>query len=239
MEESSEHEPQEETSQDIVKAEPGKKDARGKRHKYRGGWLFYFALALSIVIGVYGVPAVLNLTYYDSFDSIQFYSDTSGLTFSVGIHANGPMTAHKAIVPTSVVVQGYPRFDIDKITLEVWAVEYPIVCELDVNYSESQYVWEVWKDSCTGSTKFREAGLQNMSAYLTTDGDYQSINPWGQEGGVYILPKEVDDNWNFGRMSAVGIVLGAAFVAVPSMVKSFRDLYFGFGDQQGKKDSGN
>lgn len=188
-------------------------------------------LGLSIATAIAGGIGVWVLTDYESWDSVKFHSYDVGLFFVVHLRTNGPLTTYKDVTIEHIQVLGMPSMTVNSTKLTISASKglYQIECESSRDYVMGEDINEFWKDSpCSGRTIFTQYGLQNMTATLKTEpGGWQVVDQSSDDGSVYILPKEIDDNWIFGRMAALGIVIGVAVIGIPSAVKAYCDLLSG------------
>lgn len=191
--------------------------------------IFTATLVASLVVGVGGGLGAWMITYYESWDTVEFRSYSAGLTFVVHLRTDGPLTAHKDVIIGSLQVLGNTTVDMNKVRFTVRGINgrYDVTCTKDVGYVEREGFSEFWETSlCEGRIIFEESGVQNMSASLWTQpGDWHSIDPTGDDPYVYVLPKEIDDNWVSGRIAIAAAVMGIALVAIPSTAKTYRDLY--------------
>lgn len=183
-------------------------------------------LVASIIITIAGSVVVIILTDYESFESVRFKSYDVGLDFILHLRTNGPFSTYKDVTVSNIQVLGWTEVPIDSLRLTVWGVLWQMECTREVNYDVDEEVNEIWRSPCQERTLFTESGPQNMSASLWTNpGEWQSIDYSASERDVYVLPKDVDNNWLFGRLAAIGVVAAAALTGIPSVVKTYRDLY--------------
>ncbi len=203
--------------------------SKKKRQWIKRSW-FLMAVLLAVPIGLGGGYLAWTSTDYTSWDTISYGDLSLGLTFVVHLRTDGPLTSNKDITIGSLQVLAYTAFNISRVTLFVQGEEearLEIKCTKEFYYVERVEYNEFWDtDLCTGKVRFSLSGAQNMTVKVKTEpGGYFILKPSEAGESVFVLPKEVDSNWNSGRVAAFSLVAGTAFVAIPAGVKTIRDLY--------------
>ncbi len=215
-----------------MKEESGLKEVPEKMRK----WWTISALAIAVIVAALGIVAVFGLTGYESLDTVTLATPAGGneLTFVVHLRTEGPFSTYKHVTVLNVQVLGVPERDMHRISLGLHGGRWFINTTRDVDYRAGEMLGPTfWTGrESDGFTEFLEEGDHQVMATIWTDAyGYGSIGPYAGEGpaaaNVTVLPKESDILWQGTRASAVGIVLGVAFVAGPEALKDFRDLWYG------------
>ncbi len=195
---------------------------------------FRVAVAIAVVVAVVGTVGVLWVTGYESRETVEFATPGNALMFVVHLRADGPFSTYKDVTLLSVQVLAFPDRDIRTISLVLsggeeglWSINITRRVDVTAGLVPPSGFWTA--ADAQGRIVFTEDGERPVWASIWTDpGGYGTIDPYGAgNANVTVLPKETDILWTGTRASAIGVVLGVAFIAGPQAVKDFRDLRLG------------